>query len=124
MYGVQSSEMCIACASTHAPNTRPQYHYAPCHEHKSLHLASHRDHGETKGQKQSYYLPNSSTTPKTVFGIFPHPLKYGVALASLPLTLVTDCPLVIWILLLMSDSPSSPQQIFHDWKSMRYWSIP
>lgn len=48
-YGVQSSERCIACASTHAPNTRPpQYHYAPCHKHKSLHIASHRDHRETK----------------------------------------------------------------------------
>lgn len=33
-----------------------------------------------KGPKQWYYLPNSSTTPKTVFGTwFLHPLKYVVS---------------------------------------------
>lgn len=81
-YGVQSSEMCIACASTHAPNTRPPS-TTLCtvpQTHKSLHIASHRDYGETKDKKQWYYLPNSSTSPKTVFRTwFSHPLKYVVS---------------------------------------------
>lgn len=36
------------CIHTCTKYKTPQYHYAPCHKHKSLHIASHRDHGETK----------------------------------------------------------------------------